>query len=176
MQIAFAKVTGRRSFVALIDAVKKSISAENPSASKGYIDALDQIRRSFNRAPRAQHLSMIAGSFGAMRGIASAAGAPQTAGAVGQAAAWFTANAPGIAAADTRYTAPAAPAAPAVVKKGARPAPRRRPAYRPPAAPPAAPAASQGKPPLTQRVWFVPVVVGSVGLLLAGGILLAGRK
>jgi len=173
MQIAFAKVTGRRSFVALIDAVKKSISAENPSASKGYIDALDQIRRSFNRAPRAQHLSMIAGSFGAMRGIASAAGAPQTAGAVGQAAAWFTANAPGIAAADTRYRAPA------VVKQGPSvPVGTRRPSptYRPPAAPPAAPPSTQTKTPITKRVWFVPVVVGSVGLLLAGGILLAGRK
>ena len=178
MQIAFAKVRTRRDFVALIDAVKKTVYDENPGAAQGYGTALDALRRVFTNKPRSQHLTLIRRTFPQVRGVAAAAGAPQTAGAVGQAEAWFASNAPGIAAADTRYTAPAAPA---VVKKGARPAPRQRrtaprPTYRPPAAPPAAPAATQGKTPITQRVWFWPTVIGGVGLLLAGGIIAASRR
>lgn len=175
MQIAFAKVRTRRDFVALIDAVKKSVYNENPDVAPGYGEALDALRRVLTNKPRSQHLTLIRRTFPQVRGVAAAAGAPQTAGAVGQAEAWFASNAPGIAAEDTRYRAPA------VVKKGARPVPRQRrtaprPTYRPPAAPPAAPAATQGKTPITQRVWFWPTVIGGVGLLLATGIIVAGRR
>jgi hypothetical protein len=175
--VAGFKVRSPAGMDQFITRVAQAIRLESRIGANARFPSLANLQKQARRVPKAD-TARLAGFFAKIRDYANKNRAPQTAAAVVQAASWFYYNVEG---------GRPAPAAPAVVNKGPRatfpdrshPGALVRPRMRPsqsPAAPPAAPAASQGKPPLTQRMWFWPTVVGGVGLLLAGGILLMGRR
>ncbi len=165
--VAGFKVRSPAGMDQFITRVAQAIRLESRIGANARFPSLANLQKQARRMPKAD-TARLAGFFAKIRDYANKNRAPQTAAAVVQAASWFYYNVEG---------GRPAPAAPAVVKKGARPAPlQQQPAYRPPAAPPAAPAATQGKTPITQRVWFWPTVIGGVGLLLATGIIVAGRR
>lgn len=172
--VAGFKVRSPAGMDQFITRVSQAIRMEARLPANARFPSLANLQQQARRVPKADTVKL-AGLFAKLRDYASSNRAPQTAAAIVQAASWFYYNVEGGRRA-------AAPAAPAVVRKGARAVPETNPLVRAFDEHSRARTASSGssKPdgdlPLTQRVWFWPAVVGSVGILAATGILFIGRK
>ena len=164
--LASVKVKSGRGMAAFLSSVSQSIVSEtgiNPKNQVNQIAILGPLQSMIQKAgrvPSGRVASELAPMFGKARQIATQAGATQTAEAIRSAASWFYYNVEG-------GGAPAGGGE--VVQLPGQPPRRRRPGKR-----------GKGKrgkgkgTPVYRKWWFVPTVIGSVGLLLTVGLLASG--
>jgi hypothetical protein len=158
--------------VALIKAVDESVYSESPTATPATAAALRGLIRAFDGQPRGEHKRIIGRMFPQVQRLAEQAGAPNTAREVTRAASWFYSQAAPVSYGPPAFQpSPASEGAPSTSKGGAPSTPRDRRDRRRPLI-----LRSRPKQPITKQVWFWPAVVGGVGILVATGILLVGRR
>ena len=161
--LASVKVKSGRGMAAFLSSVVQSIVSEtgiNPKNQVNQIAILGPLQSMIQKAgrvPSGKVATALAPMFGKARQIAIQAGATQTAAAIRSAASWFYYNVEG--------GAPAGGGE--VVQLPGQPPRRRRPGKR----------GKGGKgTPFYRKWWFVPSVIGGVGLILTVSILASTPK